>query len=217
MFKGLAQFYIQGGALMFVTLTVGLVGLGIAIERAIRYYGDFNFDNKAFLKKVRQFLVNDQVDDAIKYCSQQKKGLTPAIVKAAVERYGCDEQLVKANVESAYLAMIPKVTVRVQFLSLIANVAVLLGLVGTVYGMIHMFGGLGGVDAATKQTVMATGIAEALHNTFQGLFIAVACMILHSVLSAKGATIVEELDQTASQSMDWVTLKAFGKLHESAK
>ncbi len=217
MFKGLAHFYIEGGPLMFVTLTVGLVGLGIAIERAIRYYGDFNFDHAAFMKKVRQYLVNDQVDDAIKFCSQQKKGLTPAIVKAAIERYGCDEELVKANVESAYLAMTPKVTIRLPYLSLIANCAVLLGLVGTVYGMISMFGGLGNVDAATKQAVMSSGIAEALHNTFQGLFIAVICMILHSILGAKAAHIVEELDQASSEAMDWVTLKAFGKLHESAK
>jgi len=217
MFKGLANFYIEGGPLMFVTLTVGLVGIAIAIERAMRFWGDFNLDHKAFMKKVRQYLVNDQVDDAIKFCSQQKKGLTPMIVKAAIERYGCDEALVKANVEAAYLTLTPKVTIRLGYLSLIANVAVLMGLVGTVFGMISMFAGLGNVDAATKQAVMASGIAEALHNTFQGLFIAVIVMILHSILGAKAAHIVEELDHSSSEAMDWVTLKAFGKLHEGAK
>jgi biopolymer transport protein ExbB len=217
MFKGLAEFYLAGGALMFVTLAVGLVGLGIAIERAMRYYGDFSLDHKAFMKKVRQYLVNDQVDDAIKFCSQQKKGLTPAIVKAAIERYGCDEALVKANVEAAYLTLTPKITVRLPYLSLTANVAVLMGLVGTVWGMIAMFKGLGNVDAATKQAVMASGISHALHNTFQGLFIAVLCMGFHSFLGAKAALLVEELDHSSSEAMDWVTLKAFGKLHEGAK
>ena len=76
---------------------------------------------------------------------------------------------------------------------------------------------LGNVDAATKQTVMASGIAEALHNTFQGLFIAVICMMLHSFLSAKAALLIEEIDHASSEALDWVTLKAFGKLHEHAK
>jgi len=215
--KGIAHFYIEGGPLMFITLAVGLVGFGIAIERAMRFWGDFSIDHKAFMKKVRQYLVNDQVDEAIKYCAQQKKGLTPAIVKAAIERYGCDEALVKANVESAYLTLTPKITIRLPYLSLIANAAVLLGLVGTVWGMISMFAGLGNVDAATKQAVMSSGIAEALHNTFQGLFIAVICMMLHSFLGARAAHLVEELDHASSEAMDWVTLKAFGKLHESSK
>jgi len=212
---GIAEFYIEGGPLMFLTLTVGFVGIGIAIERIWRYFGDYKLDTKAFMKKVRALLVEDRVDDALRLCANQKKGLVPAVVKAAVERYGCDEALVKQNVEAAYLTVTPKITVRLGYLSLIANVAVLLGLVGTVWGMISMFKGLGNVDAATKQTVMASGIAEALHNTFQGLFIAVVCMMLHSWLSANAARLIEELDHASSEALDWVTLKSFGKLHES--
>jgi biopolymer transport protein ExbB/TolQ len=214
---GLASFYIEGGFMMFVTLFVGLVGVAIVIDRAWRYYGDYSLDNKIFMKKLRALLVEDRVDDALRLCANQKKGLVPAVVKAAVERYGCDEALVQQNVEAAYLTVVPKITIRLPFLSLIANVAVLMGLVGTVYGMIHMFAGLGNVDAATKQTVMASGIAEALHNTFQGLFIAVIMMIAHSFLSAKAAQLIEEIDHASSEALDWVTLKAFGKLHENAK
>jgi biopolymer transport protein ExbB/TolQ len=213
--NGLAEFYIKGGFMMFFTLFVGVIGIAIVIDRAWRYYGDFSFDSKAFLKKVRALLVDDRVDDALRFCAQQKKGLVPVVVKAAVERYGCDEALVKQNVESAYLTVTPKITIRLPFLSLIANAAVLLGLVGTVYGMISMFAGLGSVDAATKQTVMASGISHALHNTFQGLFIAVIMMIAHSFLAAKAAALVEEIDHASSEAMDWVTLKAFGKLHDS--
>lgn len=214
---GLAEFYIEGGFMMFITLFVGLVGVAIAVDRAWRFYGDFSMDTKVFMKKLRALLVEDRVDDALRLCANQKKGLVPAVVKAAVERYGCDEALVKQNVEAAYLTVVPKITVRIPFLSLIANAAVLLGLVGTVWGMISMFKGLGNVDAATKQTVMASGISEALHNTFQGLFIAVICMIFHSFLSAKAAQLIEEIDHASSEALDWVTLKAFGRLHENAK
>jgi biopolymer transport protein ExbB len=213
----LASFYIEGGFTMFITLAVGFVGFGISIDRAWRFWGDYSLDTKVFMKKVRALLVEDRVDDALRLCANQKKGLVPAVVKAAVERYGCDEELVKQNVEAAYLTVVPKITIRLGYISLIANVAVLLGLVGTVWGMISMFQGLGNVDAATKQTVMASGIAEALHNTFQGLFIAVICMMLHSFLSAKAATLIEEIDHASSEALDWVTLKAFGKLHEHAK
>lgn len=213
----LASFYIEGGFMMFITLFVGFIGVAITIDRAWRYYGDFSLDTKAFMKKLRALLVEDRVDDALRLCANQKKGLVPAVVKAAVERYGCDEALVKQNVEAAYLTVVPKITIRLPFLSLIANAAVLLGLVGTVWGMISMFKGLGNVDAATKQTVMASGISEALHNTFQGLFIAVLCMMSHSYLSAKAAQLIEEIDHASSEALDWVTLKAFGKLHENAK
>lgn len=212
---GIAEFYLAGGALMFVTLAVGLLGLGIIIERAWRYWGDYSMDTKAFMKKVRALLVEDRVDDALRLCANQKKGLVPAVVKAAVERYGCDEALVKQNVEAVYLTLTPKVTVRLPYLGLIANAAVLMGLVGTVWGMISMFKGLGNVDAATKQTVMASGISHALHNTFQGLFIAVLCMMANSYLAAKAALLVEEIDHASSEALDWVTLKSFGKLHET--
>ncbi|HNY30629.1 MAG TPA: MotA/TolQ/ExbB proton channel family protein [Fibrobacteria bacterium] len=214
---GLAEFYLAGGALMFVTLAVGLVGIAIVVDRAWRYFGDYSMDTKVFMKKVRALLVEDRVDDALRLCANQKKGLVPAVVKAAVERYGCDEALVKQNVEAAYLTVVPKIAVRLGYLSLIANVAVLMGLVGTVWGMISMFKGLGNVDAATKQTVMASGISHALHNTFQGLFIAVICMMFHSWLSAKAAHLIEEIDHASSEALDWVNLKAFGKLHENAK
>lgn len=212
--NGLAEFYLAGGALMFLTLAVGLVGLGIIIERAWRYWGDYTMDTKPFMKKVRALLIEDRVDDALRLCANQKKGLVPAVVKAAVERYGCDEALVKQNVEAVYLTLTPKITVRLPYLGLIANAAVLMGLVGTVWGMISMFKGLGNVDAATKQTVMASGISHALHNTFQGLFIAVLCMMANSYLAAKAAVLVEEIDHASSEALDWVTLKSFGKLHE---
>ncbi|MEN9306833.1 MAG: hypothetical protein RL173_765 [Fibrobacterota bacterium] len=215
--SGLAEFYLAGGALMFVTLFVGFIGVGIVVDRAWRYWGDYSMDTKVFMKKVRALLVEDRVDDALRLCANQKKGLVPAVVKAAVERYGCDEALVKQNVEAAYLTVVPKIAVRLPYLSLIANVAVLMGLVGTVWGMISMFKGLGNVDAATKQTVMASGISHALHNTFQGLFIAVIMMMAQSYLAAKAAHLIEELDHASSEALDWVTLKAFGKLHESAK
>ena len=213
--NGIAQFYLAGGALMFFTLAVGLVGVGIIIERAWRYWGDYSMDTKAFMKKVRALLIEDRVDDALRLCANQKKGLVPAVVKAAVERYGCDESLVKQNVEAVYVALTPKITVRLPYLGLIANVAVLMGLVGTVWGMISMFKGLGNVDAATKQTVMASGISHALHNTFQGLCIAVLVMLANSYLAAKAAELVEELDHASSEALDWVTLKSFGKLHEA--
>ena len=212
---GIAEFYLAGGALMFFTLAVGLVGIVIIIERAWRYWGDYSMDAKAFMKKVRALLIEDRVDDALRLCATQKKGLVPAVVKAAVERYGCDESLVKQNVEAVYVALTPKITVRLPYLGLIANVAVLMGLVGTVWGMISMFKGLGNVDAATKQTVMASGISHALHNTFQGLFIAVLVMLANSYLAAKAAELVEELDHASSEALDWVTLKSFGKLHEA--
>ena len=104
---GLAEFYIEGGFTMFITLFVGFVGFGISIDRAWRFWGDYSMDAKAFMKKVRALLVEDRVDDALRLCANQKKGLVPSIVKAAVERYGCDESLVKQNVEAAYLTVTP--------------------------------------------------------------------------------------------------------------
>jgi len=156
-------------------------------------------------------MLANRYEDAIQYCSTEK-GLLPEVIKSGLERNGCDETLVRQSMESAYLDQVPKITERVGYLSLIANAGMLFGLLGTVLGLIRQFSAVASADAAQKQLLMAKGIAEAMNNTALGLMVALPCLIVHGVYLAKTTALIEELERSASQFLDWVGLQNYGQL-----
>ena len=211
MFESIAQFFTDGGTTMFVTATAGVIGFSIALERGVKLFRDFNSDNRVFMSRVKELMIQNRLEDAIQYCTTER-GLLPAIIKSGLERTGCDEELVRQSMESTYLEQVPKITERIPYLSMIANAGMLFGLLGTVFGLIQQFAAVASADAAQKAVLMAQGIAHAMNNTALGLIVALPCLILHGIFSARANALVEGLERGASQFLDWVGLNNYGQL-----
>ncbi len=209
--NSVVQFFQEGGSTMYITATAGVFGVGIAIERGIKLYRDYPTNSKLFMARVKELMLQNRFEDAIQYCSTEK-GLLPEVIKAGLERNGCDENLVRQSMESAYLDQMPKITSKVGYLSLIANAGMLFGLLGTVLGLIAQFAAVASADAAQKQILMAQGIAHAMNNTALGLMVALPCLVIHGIYSARTAVLIEELERSASQFLDWVGLQNYGQL-----
>lgn len=205
------NFFNEGGPTMYITGTVGVAGIAIAFERGTKLYRDYNVNSRAFMARVKELMVQNRMEDALSMC-QTEKGLLPDVIKAGLERSGCDEQLVRQSMESAYLDQVPKIAQNLGYLSLIANAGMLFGLLGTVLGLIRQFAAVGSADAAQKQLLMAKGIAESMNNTALGLMVALPCLIIHGVYSAKANHLIEDLERGASQFLDWVGLHNYGQL-----
>ncbi len=212
MLTNIATFFHEGGPTMYVTATVGLCGVFIAIERVNKLYFKMKHNTPLFMSRIRELLLQNRVEDAIQYCNVEAQYPLPKVVKAGLERMGCDESLIRQSMESAYLETTPRLTERLGYLALIANGGLLFGLLGTVFGLIRQFSALGATDAADKQMMMALGIAEAMNNTALGLLIALPMLVIHGVLSAKSTAIIEELESGSSQFLDWVGLYNYGEL-----
>ena len=104
--------------------------------------------------------------------------------------------------EHASLTAIPKVMKMTPMLSTTANVATLLGLLGTIFGLMHSFAGAAKATGAAKQTILAEGISEALTATSFGLGTALFCLFAYGVLMAKQQSIIADIQQNTARLMD---------------
>jgi len=210
--SSVVDFFQEGGPVMLVTATAGVVGLGIAYERGQKLFREYSQDTNLFMARVKELMVQNRMEDAIQYCNLHDKYPLSRIIKSGLERAGCEEALIRQSMESTYLDQVPQVTKKLAYLSLIANSGMLFGLLGTVLGLIHQFGALSTVDAANKQLMMAKGIAEAMNNTALGLMVALPCLIFHGVYTGRAQRILEELERGSSQFLDWMGLYNYGQL-----
>ena len=105
--------------------------------------------------------------------------------------------------------MIPKPERRIPYLALIANIATLFGLLGTITGLIKSFNAIALADPAQRQAILSAGISEAMNATAFGLVTAIFAMIAHSILSSKATRILEEVDEFGVKLMDLLTARKY--------
>jgi len=211
----IVNFFQEGGPMMFITATAGLIGGAIALERGRKLFITFNRDNGLFMARTKELMIQNRLEDALQYANMEShNGLLPSVIKAGLERAGCDESLVRQSMESVYLEQVPKVTNRLGYLSLIANAGMLFGLLGTVLGLIRQFSAIAMVDAGQKQLMMAKGIAEAMNNTALGLMVALPALVIHGIYVARATRILEDMEKCSSQFMDWIGLYNYGQLQK---
>jgi biopolymer transport protein ExbB/TolQ len=99
---------------------------------------------------------------------------------------------------------LPKIQRRTHYLSLFANLATLLGLLGTIFGLQQQFAALATADPSQKAALLANGIAIALNTTAFGILVAVVCMVMYSVLGSKANTIIEEIDESSVRVLNFL-------------
>jgi len=191
--ESIKEFLETGGLFMYFNIAASVAVLAIIIERTIYFLGRGHINTKAFLEQIRRLLAANNVDRAKKLCDA-----TPApaarVAKAGLSKYHKGEAAVASAIEESMVDVQPEIKVRIGALWSLANIATLLGLLGTVSGLIHTFGGLEGAKAEDRQNVLSRGISEALNNTAMGLAIAVTCMIAHLFLSAAAKKVVADLE-----------------------
>lgn len=212
-FHSIAEFFNEGGPTMYITGSAGLCGAYIAYDRGLKLFKTFNHDTAHFMARVKELMLQNRLEDAVQFCNLHDSALLSPVIKSGLERAGCEEGLVRQSMESVYLEQVPKVTDKIGYLSLIANAGMLFGLLGTVLGLIRQFGALASADAANKQMLMARGIGEAMNNTALGLMVALPCLIVHGIYSTRASKILEELERSSSQFLDWMGLYNYGQLH----
>jgi biopolymer transport protein ExbB/TolQ len=106
-----------------------------------------------------------------------------------------DEADLQNVADAAALAVLPRLTRRLHYLPMLANVATLVGLVGTIFGLREAFASVSEVEAAARSAGLATGIAIALNATGFGLLTAVPLIVAHAYLVSQAETIIEQVDE----------------------
>ncbi len=211
MIHKMAEFFQQGGPVMFVNLVVSAVAMAIVIERFMVLAFKLNLNAGPFMDQIQKLVISGNVDKAVKLCGAAPNAALSRVVRAGLTRAEKGEQEVARALEEAVLEVTPAISKRIASLWSLANIATLVGLVGTIWGLIQTFASLGAASPEMKQVMLSNGISEAMNNTALGLTIAVICIIFHLALSSKSKTMVEEVEYNALKLENLLARRASGE------
>lgn len=182
----------HGGVFAYLLIAVGIFALAVAIERFFVLNFRYAINGKEFWKEIRARVDGGQIEEAIKLCDNAP---LPQIVKSGLVEAARRSPRIKEAMDETSLEVIPRIEKRTHYLSMSANVSVLIGLLGTVRGVILAFAAVANVDPTIRAEMLANGIALALNATFLGLAIAVPSVLAYSFLQSKTTRLIDEIDE----------------------
>lgn len=198
----LAHHFEEGGWGMYPILVWQIIAIGVIIERAIYLYRS-SINKDVFLATMQKCILAGDVARAIKLCSAANAPLA-RIVKAGLMKVNRPDAEVQAAMDEAALRELPKIEQRTGYLALLANLAMLSGLLGTVTGLIVAFAAVANADGASKATMLAKGISEAMNCTAFGLFAAILALLGFAVLNGKTQGLLDDINGATVQVMNLV-------------
>jgi biopolymer transport protein ExbB/TolQ len=181
--QGFAKFLEDGGTLMYFNLVTSIIVFSMIVDRLYFFLVKSSVNAKAFLENIRKLVLANNLDRAVKLCSATDAPVAQ-VAKAGLQRVHRGEIAVAQAIEESLVDATPMIKKRIQILWSLANIATLIGLLGTVVGLIRAFGAVAAAKPEERSTLLAKGISEALNNTAMGLGIAVTCIIAHAVLGS---------------------------------
>ncbi len=198
MLDTIVRFFQQGGGFMYAILGVLIVSIAIMIERFIYLSVKNRIDETAFVNRVLDFIQRGQINNAIEFCNMSRAAL-PQITRAGLEEFGKSASDIQNALELAAMSEIPKLEKRTPYLSMFANVATLLGLLGTIFGLIDSFEAVASADASQKATLLSAGISVAMNTTAFGLIAAIPALIGYSYLQEKTNELIDSINENVAR------------------
>ncbi len=201
-----------GGIPMIINIFFFIVSIAIVVDRVIAVFFQYNLNGHRFMGQVEKLVVSDNIDKAVKLCNAAPKAALARVLRAGLTRANRGVLEIGNAIEEETLAVTPHVMKRISSLWSLANIAVLVGLFGTVLGLIRAFAAVGAADPEKKQIILTLGISEALFNTAFGLGIAVFCIVGHLVLSSQAKSIVEDVELHSLKLENMLSRRAIAEL-----
>jgi len=191
-----------GAAWMWVLLALGILGILLTAERMYALWTRFGAVNaEKFMLPVMKNVEGGELNKAFDLCSKSQASALPYVIMKGIDAARMHEhpdwRTIQDGIDMAMIEIMPKLQARLSYINLIASVATLIGLAGTIFGLILAFDAVGqpGVNEATKSAMLAAGISAAMGTTIAGLFIAVPMQVVYSILSNKLAQILDDVDE----------------------
>ncbi|HET6471630.1 MAG TPA: MotA/TolQ/ExbB proton channel family protein [Pseudomonadales bacterium] len=194
LFASIVLFFQHGGVFMIPIATVMAIGVAIALERYFylaRQTSANRRDYEKLLPLLRQQRLREVQDMTAKSKSAVCKIVADGIARLSHTRRRQD---IEYAMEEQLLEVLPHIERRTPYLATFANVSTLLGLLGTVIGLISAFTAVAQADPAEKAALLSQSISVSMNCTAFGLMVAIPLLLLHSMLQSKTSAIVESLE-----------------------
>lgn len=208
MIQMMIKMFNDGGSFMWVILGVMAVACAVVLERGIYLFVYCRGNSYAIVNRMIAALEQGK-PDAARSIIEKRTSPMFVLFRAALDRYisGAKPDRIMERVEKAAIHEVPRISRRINYLSLLANVSTLMGLLGTILGLQTSFGSMAASDASQKATLLANGTAEAMNTTAFGLIVAITCMVMYTVLNNRHQTILKEIDEGVAHFIDTIKEK----------
>lgn len=200
--SSLIKDYQAGGFFMHIILLVGVIVAGIIVERTLALYRSYRRAPSDVRHKLLTLISQGNFAEARAYLDMAAANTSLARVVNAglqVRQAGGGDEEVQARMDEALTSEISSIDRRTGFLAVYGNVATLLGLLGTVTGLIASFTGVTNANPAERATMLGLGISEALNTTAFGLAVAIPALVAFAIFQNRTDTIVNELTEESSK------------------
>lgn len=183
----------------------GVLGLFIVLERGMALYVAYPLRGAdKFFARIRQLVMSNRLGEAIQL-SQARSGKPVAfVIWQGLLRAHQPESVIQNGLGVAVSQMNRLVQKRTGYLATVANVATLLGLFGTILGLVQSFQAIGSADAQERASLLTAGISTAMNATLIGLGVAIPCLVLYSMLASRTNRHLAEIEEAALRLMEIV-------------
>lgn len=203
--QSIAQKFQECGDFRWVLLAVMVFAIAVTIERLLFYYISCRRVHPKTAGEAAKAIQVGKAKEAHAKFNKQRDPLS-ALISVAVDRYqkGNDLTQIQEGIDEEAVMQIPRFSSRLNYLALFANVATLLGLLGTIAGLQEAFSSLDGHEAAEKSAMLAAGISKAMNTTAFGLIVAIPCMAIYTYLNNKQKALTRSLDDAMLRLVNYL-------------
>ena len=205
-----AEFYRNGAFWMHPIAFVSVIVVAVVVERVYFLLVRYNLNAKTFYQQVQKLVMNNQIDKAIKLCNRDPHAALPRVIKAGLTRANKGEAEISSAVEEEVLRLTPMINQRVIWLPSLASLATMLGLLGTIIGMIEAFAAVANAAPDQKQEMLAKSISIAMNTTAFGLIVAIPTLFIALLIMTLVKKIVDEIDEYSLRIVNMLVLRGQG-------
>lgn len=205
LYSSIVRFFQGGGGFMIPIAIVLVLGLAIAAERFI-YLWNVGRRNRSLWSEITPYLQRGDFRSAVQLTSKSDSAigqiLNYGLARIASARRRDD---IEKAMEESLMEVMPRLEKRTHYIGTFANIATLLGLLGTIMGLIAAFSAVATANSAEKATLLSASISVAMNCTAFGLIVAITLVLVHAFLQTKTTELVDSLEMASVKFLNLVT------------
>ena len=207
-FYSIVSFFSTGGMFMYPILIVFAFGVAIAVERFVTLSLVTN-KNQVVWEKVQPLLDSGEFEQAREMTSEDESTISQVLnmglsLQGAVRR----REDIEIAMEESMMEIVPRLEKRTPYVALASSIATLLGLLGTIMGLIQAFTAVANANPAEKADLLSASISVAMNTTAFGLMVAIPLLVVHAILTSKTGDIVDSLELATVKALNVFSRRA---------
>ncbi|MFC1501242.1 MotA/TolQ/ExbB proton channel family protein [Elusimicrobiota bacterium] len=204
MFEGKTLFEIigMGGIALYILILCSIISLGVIFDRLTTYYKKSRLSKILFMDDIRAELLKKDISNAIRLCDANDAPIS-AVVRAGLRKHEHEEKEISSAMEREIMVETVKLEKYTSIVGTIGNIAVYIGLFGTIIGIIRAFHNISTIGSGGISVIIG-GVSEALIATATGLFVAIPAVIAYNYFVRRVDNFVTDMEYCASETLDLI-------------